>query len=41
MSARGFIVINVALTLAWLGLAVLLGQMYARRSAASSGLVRR
>ncbi len=33
LSERGFIVINVALTLVWLGLAILLGQMYARRSA--------
>ena len=35
MSARDFIAINVALTLAWLGLAILLGRMYVRRSAAS------
>jgi ATP:ADP antiporter, AAA family len=35
MSSRGFIAINVALTLAWLGLAILLGRMYAQRSAAS------
>ncbi len=37
MSARSFILINVALTLVWLGLAVLLGQMYAKRSAAARG----
>ena len=36
MSARGFIAINVAFTLAWLGLALLLGRMYVRRSAAAS-----
>jgi AAA family ATP:ADP antiporter len=35
MGARGFIAINVALTLAWLGLAILLGRMYVRRSAAT------
>jgi ATP:ADP antiporter, AAA family len=34
MSARGFIAINVGLTIAWLGLAVLLGRMYAARSSA-------
>jgi AAA family ATP:ADP antiporter len=31
MSARGFIAINVALTIVWLGLALLLGRMYAQR----------
>jgi AAA family ATP:ADP antiporter len=34
MSARDFIVVNVVLTLVWLGLAVLLGRAYAQRSAA-------
>ena len=33
MSARGFIAINVAFTLVWLGMALLLGRMYVRRSA--------
>lgn len=35
MSARGFIAINMALTMVWLGLALVLGRMYAQRSAAS------
>jgi AAA family ATP:ADP antiporter len=35
MSGRDFIAINLVLTLTWLGLAVLLGRMYAQRSAAA------
>jgi AAA family ATP:ADP antiporter len=35
MGARGFIAINVVLTLMWLGLALLLGRTYAQRSDAS------
>jgi AAA family ATP:ADP antiporter len=35
LSARGFIAINMALTIVWLGLALLLGRMYSQRSAAS------
>jgi AAA family ATP:ADP antiporter len=35
MGPRGFIAINVVLTLVWLALALLLGRMYARRSSAS------
>jgi ATP:ADP antiporter, AAA family len=35
MSARDFLAINVLLTLVWLALALLLGRMYAQRSAAS------
>jgi AAA family ATP:ADP antiporter len=38
MSSRTFIAINVGLTLAWLGLAVLLGRMYATREPAANGL---
>ena len=37
MSSRTFIAINVGLTLAWLGLAVLLGRMYAIREPAADG----
>lgn len=35
MSARDFIAINAALALVWVGLGLLLGRMYAKRSAAS------
>ena len=35
MSPRDFIGINVALTVAWLGLAILLGRMYLQRSKAA------
>jgi AAA family ATP:ADP antiporter len=38
MSSRTFIAINVGLTLAWLGLAVLLGRMYATREPAANGV---
>jgi AAA family ATP:ADP antiporter len=37
LSPRGFIAINVVLTLVWLGLALLLGRTYAHLSVASTG----
>lgn len=37
MSTRSFIAINMGFTLTWLGLALVLGRMYARRSAAEDG----
>jgi AAA family ATP:ADP antiporter len=36
MSSRAFIAVNVVLTLVWAGLALLLGRMYAQRSAAAA-----
>jgi AAA family ATP:ADP antiporter len=38
MSARDYIAINVVLTVAWLGMAILLGRMYAQRSGVGRSL---